>query len=120
MKKPPNIPLRACDVLNWDYLVEIGEKPEGEIRNVFVRALREFAYDFTSTKDEDVRDQLLRDVLKRGTDHVSRESAEELLKTIATHLHSDRNALRKFAKENGVRLTLDWWLARRDPTFSYP
>ena len=120
MKKPPDIPTRACDVLNWEYLVEIGEKPEGGIQNIFVRALREFAYDFTSTADEDVRDQLLVGVLKRATDHESRESAEELMKIIAMHLHSDRNALRKFAKENGVRLTRDWLLARRDPTFSYP
>ena len=120
MKKPPDNPLRACDVLNWNYLVEIGEKPEGGIPQNFIQALREFAYDFTSTADEDARDEQFTGILKRATDHESKESAEELMKVIATHLHSDRNMLRKFAKENGVRLTRDWLLARRDPTFSYP
>src|SRR5271170_6259593 len=117
MKKPPENPLRASDVLNWDYLVETGDKSEGVPRDL-ARGLRAFAYDFTSTASEDIRDQLLTDILKNGTENQSRETAERFIKALATHLRSDRKALRKFARQIGVRLSPDWILARRDPTFS--
>ena len=111
--------LRASEVLNWDYLVQIGQKPQGRTTSLAM-AITGFAYDFTSTTDEDIRDQMLKDFLQNATNGQSRETAEEIVKTLASQLQSDRNALRKFAKEGGVRLSHDWWLARRDPTFSNP
>jgi hypothetical protein len=95
--------LRACEVLNWDYLVEISGRPEGRT-NDLAKALAGFAYDFTSVADEKIRDQMLIDFLKNGTDNVSRDSAEEFVKGVADRLRSDRELLRTFAKENGIRL----------------
>jgi hypothetical protein len=120
MKKPPDHPLRASDVLNWNYLVEIGEKPEGIAKKDLALGLKEFAYDFTSTASEDVRDQLLQDIIKNSTYNQSRETAEDVIRVLASRLQSDRNTLRKFARQIGVRLSPDWILARRDPTFSDP
>jgi hypothetical protein len=115
----PKEPIRACDVLNWDYLGEIEEKPVGVAQNL-QQAIRGFAYTFRSTADENNRDQMLRDLLKNATDNHSKESAEDVIKALAMHLKCDRKELRRFAKENGVRLQTDFWLARRDPTFSDP
>jgi len=47
---------------------------------------------------------MLIDFLKNGTDNVSRDSAEEFVKGVADRLRSDRELLRTFAKENGIRL----------------
>jgi len=120
MSKAEPLPkLRASEVLNWDYLVEIAEKPEKRTRDRN-QAWRGFAYAFTSTGDEDIRDKMLLECIKNGTDHQSKESSEDFLKTLADDLHSDRSLIRRFARENGVRLYSDWWLARRDPTFCNP
>jgi predicted NACHT family NTPase len=97
--------LRACDVLNWDYLVSISEPPEGRTKNIG-KAIAGFAYDFTSTADEDIRDQMLVDLLRNGTDNISRGSAEEYVKALANALRSDAGLVREFAKQNGVRLLL--------------
>ena len=119
MKKPPDNPLRACDVLNWGYLVEISEKPDKTTRDR-KQAFRGFAYAFTSTADENIRDQMLMEFIRNGTDNQSRKSSEDFLRVLAEEFRSDRNTLRQFAKENGVRLLTDWWLARLDPTFGNP
>lgn len=120
MMKPLGNALRASDVLNWNYMVEIGEKPEGMAKKNLAVGLKEFAYDFTSTASEDVRDQLLTDIIKNATYNQSRETAEGVIKALAAGLQSDRKDLRRFAKQIGVRLTPDWILARRDPTFGDP
>lgn len=103
MKKASDDQLSASDVLNWEYLVEIGEKPEGLARDL-IQALGGFAYDFTSTADEDARDLLLHDLIKNGTDHQSKETADVFIQAVAHYLHSDLQALRAFAKQIGVRL----------------
>jgi len=103
MKKTSDDQLSASDVLNWEYLVEIGQKPEGIARDL-VQALAGFAYDFTSTANEDARNLLLHDLLKNGTDHQSKETADAFIKAVAYHFHSDLQTLRRFAKQIGVRL----------------
>lgn len=118
-KNEPQQELLASDVLNWEHLVAISEKPEGRAEN-FDMAMRHFAYSFTSTADQDRRDTMLSDMLRNATDHHSKESAEDVVKTLATKLNCDRKELRKFARQCGVRLQLDRWLAWRDPTFSNP
>jgi hypothetical protein len=97
------IKLRASEVLNWDYLVKISERSDVKIRNA-TKAIAAFAYDFTSTADEDRRDRMLADLLKNGTANVSRESAEDYIRFLARYLESEPNLVREFAKENGVRL----------------
>jgi hypothetical protein len=116
MTKSQDPPLRASDVLNWDHLVRIAAKPEGRT-DTSEKAIAGFAYDFTSTADESVRDQILSDLIQNGTYKQSRETAEEVIKALAGRLQSDRRELRKFAKQIGIRLCFDWVLARRDPTF---
>lgn len=107
MKKEKDPPKRACDVLNWDYLVAIAEKAEGQ-RKTLDAVLKDFAYDFTSTADEDVRDEMLRNILKNATDNTSRKAAEEFIKNAANRFQCDHKLLREFAKEAGVRLLPDW------------
>jgi hypothetical protein len=112
MKKPQDPPKRACDVLNWDYLVEIAEKAQGQ-RKTLDAGLKDFAYDFTSTADEDVRDEMLRNILRNGTENTSRMAAEEFIKNAATRFHCERKLLREFAREAGIRLLPvlpDWML----------
>jgi hypothetical protein len=103
--KPAEEKLNACDVLNWDYLVEIAVKAEQPAKSLF-EALTGFAYDFTSTADEGVRNQMLLDFLHNATDNTSRESATEVIKCLAKQLRSDEKLLKKFAKQSGIRLTL--------------
>jgi hypothetical protein len=107
MKKQQDPPLRACDVLNWDYLVEIGEKAQGQ-RKTIDAGLKDFAYDFTSTADENIRDEMLKSIVKNATDNTSRTAAEEFIKNAAIRFRCERKLLREFAKEAGVRLLPDW------------
>jgi hypothetical protein len=106
-EKEKDPPKRACDVLNWDYLVEIAEKAQGQ-RKTLDAGLKDFAYDFTSTADEDVRDEMLKNILKNGTDNTSRTAAEEFIKNAAIRFRCERKLLREFAREAGVRLLPDW------------
>ena len=95
--------LNAIDVVNWDYLTEIAEYVEGRVSSP-AQALRGFAYAFTSTADESIRNQMLTDLLRNATDHCSREAAEEFIERLAMLLRSDHKLLRQFARESGVRL----------------
>jgi len=105
MPDPSPQKLDACDVLNWDYLVKIAVKAERPARNL-QEALTGFAYDFTSTSDDEIRNDMLKDFLRRATDNTSRTSAEEVIKCLSGHLRSDHQLLRKFAKQCGVRLRI--------------
>ncbi len=93
----------AVDVLNWDYLVKISDYVEVRGRSSD-EALRGFAYAFTSTSDETVRNEMLRELLVNATANCSKQAAEEFVAWLSTALHSDVGKLRKFAKENGIRL----------------
>src|SRR5690242_3703802 len=100
MDSNPPKELDACDVLNWDYLVRIGVRADRPARTL-PEALAGFAYDFTSTTSEEVRNQMLADFLHNATDNTSRKSAEEVVKSLAGHLRSDHQLLRKLAKQSG-------------------
>jgi hypothetical protein len=111
MKKEKDPPKRASEVLNWDYLVEIAEKAQGK-RKTLDAVLKDFAYDFTSTADEDRRDEMLKNILKNATENTSRMAAEEFIKNAAIRFHCERKLLREFAKEAGIRLlpVLPGWM----------
>jgi hypothetical protein len=64
MANPPK--LDAVDVLNWDYLVEIGEYIEGDSHRPEI-AIKGFAYAFTSTASEEHRNQILEDIIRNST-----------------------------------------------------
>ena len=101
----PTPKLRACDVLNSDYLVKIAASAQGDSADLS-QGWAVFAYDFTSTADEDERDTLLADVMKNATASQSKDMAEEVVARLAVvALRSDHQKLRQFGKENGVRLT---------------
>lgn len=95
--------LRASDVLDWNYLVRLSEEYCGTTTDRRQK-LAFFAYNFTSTSDEAKRDAMLLDLLQNGTAHQSKETAEEVVRIAATNLKADHETLRRFAKENGVRL----------------
>ncbi|GEM_PF-6058429 len=99
-KKPK---LDAVDVLNWDYLVEMGEYVEGKAKTPEM-ALKGFAYAFTSTASEELRNQMLRDILFNATCRGSKDAAEEFVTWLADLLKSDRQLVRQFAKERGINL----------------
>lgn len=95
--------LRACDVLNWEFLGKIEEKPvEGnrDLRQGFAV----FAYDFRSTADEDRRDAMLSELLNNATAYQSKHTAKKIVQQLAVALRSDYEKLKQFGKENGVRL----------------
>jgi hypothetical protein len=58
--------LDAIDIVNWDYFVEIAEYPAERPCNAD-QAVKGFAYDFTSTAKEEVRNQMLVEILRNGT-----------------------------------------------------
>jgi hypothetical protein len=99
----PRQKLRACDVLNWEYLVQISQKSEHKPTDA-PNAIANFAYEFTSTADEDIRDKMFLDILNNGTKTKSRGTAEAFVESLAGYLKSDYTKVRAFAKENGVRL----------------
>jgi hypothetical protein len=96
-------PLNAIDVVSWDYLVQVGEYVE-ERAHTAEDALRGFAYAFTSTADEEIRNTMLLDILKNGTRTGSVYACEDFVSNLASWLHCDPKVLRQFAKERGVRL----------------
>lgn len=102
MNKPPD-KLRACDVLNWDYLVKISAPSQGDSSDLS-QGWAVFAYDFTSTADESERDTLLANLMKDATANQSKGTAEIVIEALARALRSDLQKLRQFGKENGVRL----------------
>lgn len=101
-EQPPKI--RACDVLNWDVLAQIADNTRDQPAKTLIEGLAIFAYDFTSTADEDRRDTMLCEVLRNATDGQSPETAELIIERMATALKTECEKLREFAKENGVRL----------------
>jgi len=95
--------LDAIDVVNWDYFVEIAECPTERPRTAD-EAAKGFAYAFTSTADEEIRNQMLLDILKNGTRTGSVYSCEDFIRNAAGIFHCDSKLLRRFAKEGGIRL----------------
>src|SRR5271169_6742005 len=95
--------LRASDVLNWEYLVRIAEPPQGDA-DTLSEGLAGFAYNFTSTADEDSRDTLLTELMNNATAHQSKDTTEKILKLLAGGLRTDHEKLRQFAKDIGIAL----------------
>lgn len=96
--------LDAADIFDWSYLVEIGVQLDlSEIRS-FPDAIRMFAYSFTSAAKTEHQNQMLADWLRRATHLQSPETAEEVLAALAVHTKADLELLRRFARQNGVRL----------------
>jgi hypothetical protein len=97
------VKIDAVDVLNWNYLAEIGELVTDRATNPEM-AFKGFAYAFTSTANEEIRNQMLVDILRNATYGTSVETNEEFIAHLANRFKSDRSLLRQFAKENGIRL----------------
>lgn len=95
--------LHAVDILDWDYLCGIAENLEpGELRT-WNQGLRYFADQFTSTGNVEQQDRLLRDLLRNSTAHSSVETAAIVVGALARDTHTDREQLRRFAKQRGIR-----------------
>lgn len=94
--------LRAVDVLNWDYLVHISTEPQTGLASAYAK----FAYAFTSTADDGIRDAMLVEVIKKGTNHCSNVAKGHHLGAIAKNFKSDFARIREFAKQNGVTIVL--------------
>jgi hypothetical protein len=101
----PSENIRACDALNWEYLVQIAaELDEENPPKTLKEGLAILAFGLTQTADEDVRDSQLSEFLHTATDHTSTDATEAVLDTLAKHLRCDLKALREFAKQNGIKL----------------
>lgn len=96
--------LNAIDVLNWDYLLEIGEFFEPNHKPTPAEAIRAFAYSFVSTASDEARDAMLTAILQNATRWSSVEANEEYVTWLARVLKSDLALLRNFARQVGVRL----------------
>ncbi len=96
--------IEAVDVLNWDYLAEIGEFFEPGHELTAAEAIRAFAYSFVSTASDEARDAMLTQILLNATRWSSAEKNEEYIVWLARMLKSDLGLLRSFARQVGVRL----------------
>lgn len=99
--------LSAVDVLNWDYLREIGDYYDPSGVSDPSAGIRAFAYSFVSTSSEEIRDTMLANILLPPTRWASKEANEEYVVWLARALKSDLELLRRFAKQVGVRLLRD-------------
>jgi hypothetical protein len=96
--------LDAVDVVNWEYFLEIAERLEpGERAANVAEGVRGFAYDFTSVADEEIRNEMLLEILKNGTCLGSIQACEDFIENTAAIFHCDAKLLRRFAKERGIR-----------------
>jgi hypothetical protein len=100
----PQASIDAADIFDWEYLAEIGEKLDlSEVRTLG-DAVRLFAFDFTSASKTEHQNAILADWLRRATHLQSAETAEEVLKCLALSTKGELKLLRRFARENGVRI----------------
>jgi hypothetical protein len=105
MDEPINRRLDACDVLPWEYLVELSARYDPDIaRQTLPDALAKLAYDLTQSGSEEIRTQQLKEFLHALTANTSTDSTEEMLECIAHHLRCDLKKVRQFARENGIKL----------------
>lgn len=97
--------LRACDVLNWDRLVELSRYTDPALAKEKTTDIIEvFAYTITRTGNEDERDRILRSILLNSTYGSRPENNEAFLRLLADRTESPLEPLRKFAKQCGVQL----------------
>ena len=94
--------LDAADVLNWEYMVQIGEQIQSP--KSWREGARRFAYLFVSTGDRQAQNTMLADLLSRATDGQSTETVEEILEALALSLHANRSLLKEYAKQIGIRV----------------
>lgn len=103
----PNMPqekIDAADVFDWDYLVRIGAPLElDEITNLD-QGIQAFAYSFTSLASAEDQNRLLAEWLQAATHLQSKETNEEIVCSFAVRTNANLNLVRKFAKQNGIRL----------------
>jgi hypothetical protein len=100
----PEETIRASDVIgDWDYLVQMAD-PDAHNAQTLGQALRIVANALVSTANEETRDGILLDPIKNATANQSVETTEEILQTLAVRLRLDHQKLRKFAKQNGIRI----------------
>src|SRR5712692_1017844 len=92
----------AADVLNWDYMCEIGENFE-KITD-FNSAVKQFAWNFTSTASVQEQNEMLESMLKRATFGHSNQANEDVIESLSVALKTDLEKLRSYAKACGVRL----------------
>jgi hypothetical protein len=105
MEKIPAMPettLDAADVLDWNHLCNIAEHVEAP-KNWNDGAKR-FAYWFTSSGDVAAQNTMLTDLLLNATYKQSPEAAEEVIGAMCTSLGANREKLRGFAKQIGIKL----------------
>jgi hypothetical protein len=92
----------AVDVLDWDYLVQIGAYLDrGEVKTLY-QAIQVFAYAFTSTSDTENQNRRLAEWIQNATYLQSPETAEERLRGLARCSRANLDLLRKFAKRHGI------------------
>lgn len=103
MSKPKN-KQRACDVLNWDCLVELSQYSDPAATRDTTEIIGVFAYTITKTGDEDERDRILTNLLRNSTYGSRPDDNEIFLLFLAGRTKSELEPLRKFAKQVGVRL----------------
>jgi hypothetical protein len=94
--------LDAADILDWDYMCQIGEFVEAP-RN-WNEGAKRFAHRFTSVASVEAQNTMLADLLRNATYLQSPETAEEIVATLSNSLHANEEQLREFAKTIGIKL----------------
>ena len=100
--KMPESTLDAADILDWDYMCEISELVE--YPKNWSDGAKRFAYRFTSCGDVEGQNTMLADLLFNATYKQSTEAAEEVIDALCKSLGADREKLRGFARQIGIKL----------------
>lgn len=96
--------INALDVFDWDYLCKIGVNHSRHEIRTLQHAVEVFAYQLTSMQDQEQQNRLLSCWIQNATFLQSTTTAEEVLSALARYTRANLEVLRRFAKQNGVRL----------------
>jgi len=93
----------AVDIFDWEYLRQIAELVERP--RTWTDGAKRFAYWFTSTGDVAAQNKMLEDLLRNATYKQSPETCEEVITALCKSLQADRNKMREFARNLGIKLS---------------
>lgn len=96
-----NDKLDAEDILDWNYLCQIGELIEEP--RTWSDGAKLFAYQFTSASSTEARNTMLQDLLLNATYKQSSETIRDVICALAKTLRANEEGLEDFARRIGIK-----------------
>lgn len=97
----PENALDAIDVLDWDHMCKIAEFVQHPLN--WHDGAKRFAYRFISCGNVKTQNTMLADLLINATYKQSKETVEDVINAVCDSLGADREKLREFAKQIGIK-----------------